>query len=378
MDNIIGNNDLRAFCDATPAAPSPVASSAAQHPALLPMLAISTDGLRAHEQFAFWQDFNAGLVEMAPLDEPGRTGFSASTVSGRFGDFALMTGTAGACHYRRTARHIRRDSIDHWSITCIGGGTRHFAAGDTILDGQAGSISITSFDTPYVSERRNSLATQLYVPRDRFTALGPALDAARYRPLEGAMASILRDYIGLLATRLPSLPAAEAPRLAEATQAMIAACIQPSADHLAIAGPQIEAVHLAQIKRLVRQQLGAATLGPERLCRQAGVSRSKLYRLFEPYGGVARYIQGERLKRAHAALSDPGDSRSIGRIAEDVGLFDLSSFGRMFRLGYGCSPRELRQAAAQGQAAGHAGAMAGGGAPDGGRANSLSALLRGL
>jgi AraC-like DNA-binding protein len=72
--------------------------------------------------------------------------------------------------------------------------------------------------------------------------------------------------------------------------------------------------------------------------------------MFEPFGGVARFIQAERLARAHAALSDPDDIRSIGRNAEDVGLFDLSSFGRMFRAGFGCSPpppRVPEQAAAK-------------------------------
>ena len=72
--------------------------------------------------------------------------------------------------------------------------------------------------------------------------------------------------------------------------------------------------------------------------------------MFEPFGGVARFIQAERLASAHAALSDPDDIRSIGRIAEDVGLFDLSSFGRMFRASFGCSPRELRLAVATGMA----------------------------
>jgi AraC-like DNA-binding protein len=64
--------------------------------------------------------------------------------------------------------------------------------------------------------------------------------------------------------------------------------------------------------------------------------------LFEVHGGVALCIQRERLAAAHRALSDPADLRSISEIAESVGLFDPSSFSRMFRRNYGISPRDLR------------------------------------
>jgi AraC-like DNA-binding protein len=109
-------------------------------------------------------------------------------------------------------------------------------------------------------------------------------------------------------------------------------------------------VQVTRVRSLIRQQLRSAMLRPERLCRLAGVSRSQLYRLFEPLGGVARYIQAERLRAACRALADPMDARDIAAIAEDVGFFDHSSFSRVFRREYGCSPRDFRVAALAGQA----------------------------
>jgi len=64
----------------------------------------------------------------------------------------------------------------------------------------------------------------------------------------------------------------------------------------------------------------------------------------EPFGGVANLITTERLRQAHAALSDTADLRSIGETADGVGLFDRSSFGRASRQSFGCSPGELRLA----------------------------------
>jgi len=58
------------------------------------------------------------------------------------------------------------------------------------------------------------------------------------------------------------------------------------------------------------------------------MSRSNLYRLFEDTGGVARYIQRERLLEAHAVLTNPANSQSISAIAEDLCFADASSFSR--------------------------------------------------
>jgi AraC-like DNA-binding protein len=315
-----------------------------------PILTFTTQSLPAPRQFAYWQECNNGLADVTRDAAHGHDGFAASGSTWRMGGMALSAGQSPACHYRRSPGHIRRDSIDHWVISVIRRGSRSFRTDGVAVSNTPGAAIITSFDRPYETSRDDSAWLQLYIPRDSLGELGHAMDAMRYQRLDSAMGRLLEDYILLLASRMPQLSAADAERLVEATRNMVVACIRPTADHLAQAAPQTELVQLAQIKRLIRQHLGSATLGPERLSRRAGVSRSKLYRMFEPYGGVARFIQTERLHRAHAALSDAGDTRSIGSIAEDVGLFDLSSFGRMFRATFGCSPSELRQAASRGGA----------------------------
>jgi AraC-like DNA-binding protein len=131
-------------------------------------------------------------------------------------------------------------------------------------------------------------------------------------------------------------------RLAEATRAMIALAVAESPARQEAAAAPVAAVQLARLHNLVRANLSSARLGPTRLSREAGISRSQLYRLFEPLGGVALFIQRERLNAAYRALTDPDDTRGICEIAEASGLFDASSFSRMFRRTFGISPRELR------------------------------------
>nr|WP_264185766.1 AraC family transcriptional regulator [Roseicella aerolata] len=129
---------------------------------------------------------------------------------------------------------------------------------------------------------------------------------------------------------------------------MVAACIVPSPETRDAAAPLLEHARLERARQAIRQNLRSPTLTPKRLCRLIGMSRSQIYRLFEPMGGVARYIQAERLREAHCALADADNTRDIHEIAEDLGFFDASAFSRTFRRRYGCKPSEVRAAALSG------------------------------
>jgi AraC-like DNA-binding protein len=78
------------------------------------------------------------------------------------------------------------------------------------------------------------------------------------------------------------------------------------------------------------------------------MSRSNLYRLFEDTGGVARYIQRERLIEAHAIFSDPKKTQSVSEIAEDLCFANASSFSRTFKREFGYTPSDVRSAALSG------------------------------
>ena len=79
-----------------------------------------------------------------------------------------------------------------------------------------------------------------------------------------------------------------------------------------------------------------------------GMSRSNLYRLFEDTGGIARYIQHERLLEAGAILADPASTQTVSVIAEDLCFADASGFSRAFKREFGYTPREARHAALSG------------------------------
>jgi AraC-like DNA-binding protein len=142
----------------------------------------------------------------------------------------------------------------------------------------------------------------------------------------------------------------DATRLPNAIQAMVAACMAPSADRIASASRQIDLTLMERVRQAVRRNLRSPSLGTDKLCREAAMSRSQLYRVLEGEGGVAKYIQRRRLSESFAILCDVSNTLAIGKVAEILCFADASSFSRAFRREFGMSPSDVRVASLSGLA----------------------------
>jgi AraC-like DNA-binding protein len=93
---------------------------------------------------------------------------------------------------------------------------------------------------------------------------------------------------------------------------------------------------------MVQNNLLSPSLGVDEICRELGISRSRLYRLFEDLGGVVHYIRSRRLLDAHRVLSGGMDRRPIVNIAAERDFLDPADFSRAFKREFGYSPKEAR------------------------------------
>ncbi|OUR63650.1 AraC family transcriptional regulator [Methylophaga sp. 42_25_T18] len=86
----------------------------------------------------------------------------------------------------------------------------------------------------------------------------------------------------------------------------------------------------------------AIPLDIEQLCREACMSRSRLYIEFKKQLGCSpgEYQQQQRLKRAADYLKN---GKTVTEACYDVGFNDLSHFSRRFTLFFGLSPRQFRE-----------------------------------
>ena len=301
----------------------------------------STAGIAQPEQLAAWRAWFDEVYDVESLEDVP-AGFAASSTHWILDGVTLGRVAAPALRADRSARLIRRNPVDHWVVAIGTRAPTRIAWRDSTVVLPADIPFVASLGDPLTSDRAADDRLHLYLPRDRFAALAPALDAARGAPVTGPLGGLLRDHMLSLERHLPAMAAEDLPRLTEAIRAMVAACVAPSRDNLQAVAEQITLVRLERARQAIRRHLRSARLGPALLCREIGISRSQLYRLFEGEGGVVRYILRCRLAAAYAALTDPLDTRRISSIGEAYGFFDASSFSRAFRREFGVSPGDLR------------------------------------
>lgn len=95
---------------------------------------------------------------------------------------------------------------------------------------------------------------------------------------------------------------------------------------------------------LIENGLADNRLGPDHLAAALGVSRRRIYQVFDrEVGPIALYIRTKRMELARTLLASPDwVDASIGQIALECGVADQAHFSRLFARAHGQSPRAFR------------------------------------
>ncbi|MXN76787.1 helix-turn-helix domain-containing protein [Burkholderia sp. 4701] len=243
----------------------------------------------------------------------------------------------------RSTPFIRRDGLDNYSFNF-----RHAGAVHGEIDGRAvsvrpGEVLVVDQARPYHREIQAGDAITLLVARDALPNLPSNLHGTIF---SGNMSQLLEDYLRILIDKIGTLSQSEALHAEEATLSLVKAMLNPFGADAANARNELLATLYVKIKEYIRQNLESPDLSPERICKDIGISRSSLYRLFEQDGGVANYIRKRRLLAVHRALMSPGSPRHrIGDLAYRYGFNSNTQLSRAFKQEFGHAPSETRGAA---------------------------------
>jgi AraC-like DNA-binding protein len=306
-----------------------------------------TRSLPLREQFDSWRAWYGSLLDTAVSTSPDK-GFAARNEVWSLGGLTVSQGTAQSISSWRTKALIRRTPVDHWVLTVCKRGTVDLHTRNESVTVQPGVPFVISLADEMATVKDDYERVQFYLSRDAFARIASSLDSARAKPLDTPEGRLLADYMMMLLKNLRDLPPGDGPRLVTAVEAMISACLAPSTDRLASVQVQTDFTLMERVRRAVRAHLRSPTLGPDKLCREAATSRSQLYRLLEGQGGVAHYIQRQRLSESFVMLCDVSNALPIGRIADVLCFADASSFSRAFRREFGISPRDVRSSSQAG------------------------------
>jgi AraC-like DNA-binding protein len=312
----------------------------------LPFSLFSTAQVRPREQFEAWHDSISVIFETSPLPErQPEHGFDASVRAHHLGGLLVTQVDFDGQRFRRDKRRLTLDGLDHYLVQlyATGGLTGTAEERERVLND--GDVQILDLSRTNATETKASTTIALVVPRDTLREALPTGGELHGLVLRGngGTGGLLADYMRSLVVRADAITIADAPTIAQATTDMIAACFQSTAASVARARSVLETTLLVRIQRHIATALGSPRLGPEALCAVFRISRTQLYRLFEPIGGVAAYIQEQRLARAHADFGNPAKAHlRVYEIAYQWGFTSEAHFSRVFRRTFGITPGDAR------------------------------------
>lgn len=211
-----------------------------------------------------------------------------------------------------------------------------------------GSVALRDLAVENVGFARNAPMLTLSIPRvalERRLPSGARLHAAAWGSAD-PIGAMLASHIQNVAKLAPEMSADQARTAGEATLALLASCLLPKAKPAARRDdPRLAPMLRAQALSFIERNLSDPELDSGLVCRAVGISRTALYELFAPSGGVARHVRARRLDESMRRLrGSAGPRERIAEIAYNLGFSSESTFSRSFRERFGCAPSEAREA----------------------------------
>lgn len=306
----------------------------------VPCYVFTTEDLPPGDRFAAWARNSAPVVELSPVGETPAD-FHGHQILWDLGGLGFSRVRTDEMMYSSSPRHVQSRPLDHWVMTLLLSGYTTTTTATHTFDCLPGVVQIHTLGHPFRGSVSDSEMLTLWIPRDFCRDMSWILDAAEFTTLDTAMGRMLTAFMIGLAHQVTCMHQDELPRLLSAMREMIIACVTPGGRMEEDQGA-IFAVPLERARQFIQSNLYDPKLGAEMLMRELAISRTRLYRLFEPAGGVNHYIRHRRLLDAHSALANPNEQRRIVEIAEQRG-FEGAEFSRAFKREFGYTPSDVRR-----------------------------------
>lgn len=300
------------------------------------------------QRFQFWHD--TGSLVYRPVDAGGdiASGLYVQSRMIQLGELVMGKMIASKQRYERTDSMVKRDHVDHFLLVLLEQGSLVWEGGGSRFVVGAGDVLLLDASTTCLSEWSEHRQVFVTIPRDLLAPLGspwqPSSSVLHARhPYATVLAQHLRAVWECLMSGSGRASRGLGLGLATLVKAYFKDCL-PAADVNGLESG--EELLVTSIQDWLEGQLHQPALDAAMIGSFFHVSRSTVYELFRPWGGVKAYIQMRRLEKAMEALQAPlGQEIRIGKLASDLGFSSISVFSRAFRERWGVSPRGAKNRA---------------------------------
>lgn len=292
------------------------------------------------ERFEFWHDVGS-LIHRPVRSAYARPSQVAVRATLKLSECCVLGRmTSSDQYFERTEQMIKADHIDSFLLVLLEQGSIQWAAQGKDYHAQVGDLLL--LDNHEICQSTWTAHQQLYAVLPRDLVAAPRWKEPGQRVLRSGRpcAVILCHYLRTMWESQKAAGLGSMQQLAQGLASLIRLYFSdevPLLDTASFPGPIKES-----IKRWIKDHLHNPGLDAAQICSAFFLSRSALYELFKPEGGIRTYVQTCRLERARLILTSPDCQASISSIASQLGFSRLSSFSRSFRDAWGMTPREAR------------------------------------
>jgi AraC-like DNA-binding protein len=315
----------------------------------VPTTRFTVNHLPPERRYEVWRESMACIFDVdAPRAIRQDEAFHATVDAHLIGPLLIGRVTTRQQTFDRSSLTIARDGMDHYMIQLYESGRQRCDYRGGSVEMPANGLLVYDLSQESRSQTEDFTNISLAIPRPMLEPALRSADDQHMRALSGSepLIAVLREHMRTVESQARHLSLRQAMDLVPVTVGLVAACLNASIRETPGGHAAVERTILSAIKREVEARLCDPDLTPADLGRRFRLSRTRLYDLFEPLGGVSRYIRERRLRRALLTLLDPAQAgRPIGGIALDSGFRSESDFSRAFRKRYGMSPRAARHGA---------------------------------
>lgn len=321
---------------------------AAETATAVPHSIFSVEDCPPRERFDYWRHSIAAIFDVDAAQDVV-CDFHATIDSHLIGPLMLARTRTRRQHWVRSSQTVARDGMDHYMVQLFEHGGQTVRTGEESRTMHAGQLIVCDLQRTLDNDTTDFQNLSVLVPRPLLASLLEWPDSVHGLVIGGAapLGKALCEHMTTLKEAAGALATEDVQDVADATVTLIAACLNGAGR--AARGKPVAPMPpvLQRIKRYILDHLHDPTLAPDTIAIRLGVSRSRLYEIFEPEGGVLTYLRVMRLKAAFDALRDPHQAgRPIEDIALAAGYRNSAMFCRAFKCMFDVTPGEVRGAAA--------------------------------
>lgn len=267
--------------------------------------------------------------------------FSVEFTGIRFPSMLLWDRALQGVSHERSPRRIAADGIDHVVLQHVLEGRMLIVTDDVTRVAEVGETAIFDLTRPQWTRVDRARVVTVSIARDALAKARPLFVDLHGLVLPAAGSELLTDFIRSLIRHRHTIDQATAQIATDTVGALLQARLgQVGGD----GAPLVRTAKLHQILAFIEANLFREDLNPTTIAKRTGVSRTALYKLFEPFGGVSARIQQRRLRALRRALARADDALPFNAIAESYGFADPVHAHKCFRKAFGETPGDFRRA----------------------------------